>query len=382
LAGKEVDLATWTHIFALDALSQFVVSKSPNYTEKGDSGGNTAASDRIWSILTILGMFPSYVDLMRSFPKVGGYMVIPASLMLGLGLPKSFPIMGFCMPQIMSRMQALDSTKDLRIDYRAGFSRTDPIAADKGNDGAQDVGREKDLLASLMKLHHHTESKFKASWVPRIALTNFGAGHDTIMITLAGCLYNLATHPQYISRLRADMAIHNVSKGSGYSELIAKVPLLHAVLKESMRLYPAVGFYLPRVVPTEGATVCDTYLPPGTTMGINLWATHRDPNLFHPDPESFLPERWSADGTEEKKKAIGRMDQFWMGFGGQSRNCPGQNMGRFFVLKVIARIVQEFDMETIGEPNFIGWFAVSLKGVGVKFKELHCNKHEDNIENA
>jgi hypothetical protein len=36
------------------------------------------------------------------------------------------------------------------------------------------------------------------------------------------------------------------------------------------------------------------------------------------------------------------------------------------------RIVQEFDIETIGEPDFIGWFAVSLKGVSIKFKELHC----------
>jgi hypothetical protein len=93
-----VDLATWAHIFALDALSQFVVSKTPDYTEKGDSGGNTAASDRIWSVFTILRMFPGYIDLMRSIPKVGGYIVIPASLMLGLSLLRSFLIIGFCVP--------------------------------------------------------------------------------------------------------------------------------------------------------------------------------------------------------------------------------------------------------------------------------------------
>jgi hypothetical protein len=114
LAGKEVDLATWTHISALDALSWFVVSKSPDYTEMGHSGGNTAASDRFWSMFTILGMFPGYIDLMSSIPKVGGYMVITASLMLGLGLRKSLSIMGFGVPQLMSRNRALDRTKSLK----------------------------------------------------------------------------------------------------------------------------------------------------------------------------------------------------------------------------------------------------------------------------
>ncbi|MFS2022011.1 cytochrome P450, partial [Massilia sp. CT11-108] len=62
--------------------------------------------------------------------------------------------------------------------------------------------------------------------------------------------------------------------------MIQKVPLFLAVMKESMRIWPTLGWYIPRLVPASGTTLCDTYLPPGTTVGTNLWASHFDPNVF------------------------------------------------------------------------------------------------------
>jgi hypothetical protein len=62
----------------------------------------------------------------------------------------------------MSRMQALDKIKDLKIDSCARYSGTDLIAANNSDKAAQDIRNEKDLLALLMKLHYNTESKFKA----------------------------------------------------------------------------------------------------------------------------------------------------------------------------------------------------------------------------
>jgi hypothetical protein len=378
LEGQRLDLAEWTHIFALDALSWFMLSKSLNYTGKGHDGGNLVGSESIWSIFTTLGLFPEYVKIMHSIPKVGGLLMIPASLLLGLGMPVRWAIFDFCMPEIMKRLQGMESTKDVQSPQRIWLRREvahggEGTKSDEDKTQNQDAqtenDNENDFLATLMNLHHNKKSTFKAPWVLGIATTNFGAGHDTIMITLAGCIYHLATNPQYLTRLRADMAAEGITKNSGYTDIITKVPLFYAVLKESLRLIPAIGFYLPRVVPASGATVCNTYLPPGTTMGVNLWATQRDPTIF-PDPESFYPERWLRDGTEEKKREIGRMDQFWMGFGGQSRSCPGQTLGRFFVIKGMKRLVEEFDMEVEGEPVFHGWFATGLSAVGVRFKEM------------
>lgn len=364
--GKELDLALWTHIYALDALSWFVLGKSLDYTAQGHDGGNLEASDSIWSIFTTLGWFPTYVDVMRSIPKIGGLLIIPASLALGLGMPKMWPIITFAAPSVLGRLQGLESTRNVRWYHRLGAHRTSEHPKQPLEKEEVEVGEEKDLLATLMTLHHDKEARFKPGWVLGITMTNFGAGHDTVMITLAGMLYHLAKNQEYVARLRQEMQEQDVTKDVGYVELTSKVPLFSAILKESLRLIPAVSGFLPRVVPDGGADVCGTYLPAGTTMGICQWATHHDPSLF-PEPERFWPERWMNDGTEEKKKEIGRMDHYWMGFGSANRSCPGQNLGRFFVIKAVKRIIEEFDVEVTGKMEIIGWFATGMRDVGVKF---------------
>jgi hypothetical protein len=367
LEGKQVDLAEWMHIYSLDSLSWFVLSKSPDYTSKAHDGDNGAASESIWSIFTLLGMFPGYVKIMHSGPKIGAVMVLFASLLLGLGMPRMWPAMGFFVPQIMQRLRTLESTSRVKMVQRTGMPTSSLDRIDLDSQDAPN-GTESDLLATLMSLHHDKEANFAPSWVLGIALTNFGAGHDTIMITLSVCMYNLATHPQYVDRLRSEMETHGITQDTGYSDLVTKVPLFLAILKESLRLYPPISFFLPRVVPAGGATVANTYLPAGTTMGISLWATHHDPMVFS-DPEVFRPERWLQDGTEARVKEIGKMNQAWMGFGGQSRSCPGQNLARLFVVKGMKRLVEEVDVECVGEPEFLGWFATQIRGVGVRFLE-------------
>jgi hypothetical protein len=365
LGGVNVDLAEWMHIYSLDALSHVVLSKSLDYTAQGSDGGNGAASESIWSLFTTLGLFPGFVWVMHAIPYVGTLLILPASFVLGLGMPRIWPIMAFVVPGIMERLQALESTKDVKMVHRTGFSRGVMVEAPEASSTADGSGKE-DMMGTLLALHHDKEAKFAPSWVLGIALTNFGAGHDTIMITMAVCIYNLATHPKCIERLRREMDEQGITKESGYSEIVRKVPLFLAVLKESLRMYPAIAFFLPRVVPAGGATVADTYLPAGTTMGISLWATHHDPTVF-PEPNKFSPERWLQDGTESKTREIGLMNQVWMGFGGQSRSCPGQNLARFFVVKGMKRIVESMDLEVEGQPEFRGWFATQIRGVGVRF---------------
>ncbi|KAH6865703.1 cytochrome P450 [Alternaria rosae] len=336
--AKEVDLAKWTHIFALESMSQFTLGKRPGYTEKGSDEGNGDASDALWQCFTVIGLFPGFVKLMHAIPKIGILLVLPASLLLGVRLPKVWPVFSFSAPNIMQRLKTLEST------------------------------RNTDMLATLMRLHHDKEARFPASWVLSIALTNFGAGHDTLMFTLSSVIYHTYQSPAIITRLRKDMESQGITKDTEYAEMIQKVPLLLAVMKESMRIWPTLGWYIPRLVPASGATLCDTYLPPGTTVGTNLWASHFDPKVFT-NPHAFDPDRWLSGGSEDKMREIGRMDSMWMGFGGGGRSCPGQHLARLFVIKTLARLVMECDVELNGEPKIGGWFQCTMKGVEMSVKE-------------
>jgi cytochrome P450 len=72
-----------------------------------------------------------------------------------------------------------------------------------------------------------------------------------------------------------------------------RMPYLQACMKEAMRLHPAVGQLLERVVPAEGFEITPgVFLPPGTIVGINPWLPSRDQSVYGEDAEAFRPGRW------------------------------------------------------------------------------------------
>lgn len=369
LRGEKVDLQEWTHIFALDALARLTLSKSLDYTAKGNDGGNMLASDKHWAYFTVVGLFPWLVDLTQTFPRAYNYTTLLVARFFGLPVPTSLPIFQFAVPNVLERLGALESTSTAKMPMdRPGLttSHVDDVPCSK--ELYEDAGDEQDLLATLMKLHADREARFHPGWVLGITLTNFGAGHDTMTITLTSMLYLVAKHPEVQNRLVRAMREKGITDKSSYTDMVTSVPYFLAVLKESLRIFSPIGFMLPRVVPPGGVHVDGHSIPSGTTVASSMYATHHDAAVF-PSPQTFSPERWLADGSEAKKKEIARMDAVWMGFGGGSRSCPGQHLARFCVVKVLARLLNEFEIEVEGEVEVRGWFSAHVGGVGVRFRE-------------
>lgn len=82
------------------------------------------------------------------------------------------------------------------------------------------------------------------------------------------------------------------------------LPYFQACLKEAMRMRPAVGLNITRVVPPEGAELAGEFFPGGTRVAVNGWVLHRDRATFGEDSDVFRPERW-LEG-EEKARTMER----------------------------------------------------------------------------
>src|SRR5438132_710019 len=80
---------------------------------------------------------------------------------------------------------------------------------------------------------------------------------------------------------------------------------IQACLKEAMRVRPAVGLNITRLVPPEGAELDGEKFPGGVAIAVNGWVLHRDREVFGDDADDFRPERWLED--EERAK---RMDRY------------------------------------------------------------------------
>ncbi|MCJ1355836.1 MAG: hypothetical protein MMC33_005828, partial [Icmadophila ericetorum] len=177
------------------------------------------------------------------------------------------------------------------------------------------------------------------------------SGHDTTSSSLCYTLYLLSTHPRTLSRVRAE---HNEVFGpepNGAAARITadpyslnKLPYTTAVIKESLRLYPAAsstrsgepGFCITgpdgRKYPTEDCL---------------LWmishGLHRDP-AYWPEPDSFIPERWLVESAGD---ALYPVKGAWRPFEHGPRACIGVELSMIELKIVVVLVARGFELEAV-----------------------------------
>jgi cytochrome P450 len=123
-----------------------------------------------------------------------------------------------------------------------------------------------DFLSKLLRLHADNPEKVTMSDVFMTCMTNIGAGSDTTGISLSSVIYYLCKNPEAMRKLREE--IDTLAEQGGISDPVTfaqaqKMPYLQAVLKEALRMHPATGLPLGRVVPEGGAVIAGKMFPAG-----------------------------------------------------------------------------------------------------------------------
>ncbi|KAK3100869.1 hypothetical protein LTR53_018877, partial [Teratosphaeriaceae sp. CCFEE 6253] len=144
---------------------------------------------------------------------------------------------------------------------------------------------------------------------------NINAGSDTIASTLRAIFYYLFKTPESLEKLldelRDAQRTGKLSAPLPTWPQCQALPYLNAVIKEALRLNPALALPMERIVPPPGLQIGDVFLPPGTIVGINPWVLHRDQRIFGPDAEHWQPGRWLSGDAEKVKY----MDHHLLSFG-------------------------------------------------------------------
>jgi hypothetical protein len=145
------------------------------------------------------------------------------------------------------------------------------------------------------------------------------AGIDTSTSALTACswLLSLKYNQHWQDRLREE--IRQVPSSIHTSQL-EHLPILNAVIMETLRLFPPVAGGQPRVTDKSivvGPRDNEVNVPPGVKIHCQAQSLHRS-SIFE-DPENFRPERW-LDSSPEKRKD---MDRWFWAFGSGTRRCIG-----------------------------------------------------------
>ena len=170
-------------------------------------------------------------------------------------------------------------------------------------------------------------------------LDHLAAGFDTSGITLTYVVHELSTHRQIQSRLQQELKTLSPQLVASSSpelpdpKVIDALPVLHAVIWETLRLHSAIPGPQPRFTPPQGCQLgpdAEYFVPGGVRVSASAGLLHQNEDVYERASE-WKPERWLDMETvnEEKRKD---MESRWFWAFGRSV-CAR----RFLLLQLTSR---------------------------------------------
>lgn len=156
-------------------------------------------------------------------------------------------------------------------------------------------------------------------------LTLFAASYETCQTVLAWTLLLLAQHPAVARALHDELA-GAVDGATPTLERVERLPLLDAVIRESIRILPPVPFQVRVAMRPRRLGGVD--VARGTRVILSSFLTNRCAEIF-PDPDRFRPERWAT---------IDPSPYEYLSFSAGPRMCPGMSFGLAMVKTAVAAI--------------------------------------------
>ncbi|KAK0378184.1 hypothetical protein CLIM01_04429 [Colletotrichum limetticola] len=198
------------------------------------------------------------------------------------------------------------------------------------------------FLTKAQRLRKEDPEEYERFRVQTLTLTgNVAAGSETTSISLTSAMYHILTTNGVAKSMYEEL----YSQGfcSSLDEHITfdqaqQLPYLQMVIKEALRLHPAVGLPMWREVVGSGLDVDGTHFPPGTLIGINPWVAHRNAKVFGTDAADFKPERWDPQHASSETLAV--MEQYYLPFGAGARTCIGKHISSLEMVKLIPELVR------------------------------------------
>ncbi|KAH6785539.1 hypothetical protein C2S51_037994 [Perilla frutescens var. frutescens] len=167
-------------------------------------------------------------------------------------------------------------------------------------------------------------------------------GSDTTTVMLVWALSLLVNNNHVLRKAQQELDDHVGRERRVNDSDISKLLYLEAIVKETLRLYPAAPLNGPREF-TQDCNLGPYHVSKGTMLFVNLWKLHRDPQLWPDDPLEFKPERFL---TAHKNIDVKGSDFELIPFGAGRRICPGLHFGMRMLHLVLANLLQAFEFST------------------------------------
>eukprot|EP00253_Pinus_taeda_P036685 PITA_36685 len=258
-------------------------------------------------------------------------------------LADSFPFLQWFHwdPQDISRSTAIHRRKVYAILEK--FIEDHLTARGKGTDGSDS---EKDLLDALLDIRsdEFTVNGIKVYLIVSLSLSQIpeilGAGTDTSATTIEWAMTELVRNLEIMKRAQAELDEVVGRKRMVEESDMDRLPYLHTVMKEVLRLHLPVPLLLPHRADSR-CEIGGFVIPKHNQVLFNVWAIGRDPTIWN-EPLKFAPGRFM--GEDKMSHLDFRGEHFdLIPFGAGRRMCVGFPLANRMIHLVLASLIHSFN---------------------------------------
>ncbi|KAK4508806.1 hypothetical protein PRZ48_002545 [Zasmidium cellare] len=168
-------------------------------------------------------------------------------------------------------------------------------------------------------------------------------GSDTTASILTAFVQAMATNPEIQTRAQAELDAHIPPTRSPTWSDYASLPYTSQCIKEAHRWRPVTPLAFPHALASDD-TINGYHLPKGTTVIVNAWGMHMDPDRFA-NPEKFDPDHFKGSTRLAPDLANGKwQDRDHYGYGAGRRFCPGAHLAERNLFLAISKLLWAFEI--------------------------------------
>lgn len=239
--NQAVDMGHWLQCYAFDVIGLITYSKRIGFLDFGEDVGD---------VMRNLGDHLAYASVVGVYPWLHPILFKIRNWLAG------------------SRGKGRQFIINFTQECMAAHQAKPKVQLPEDGANGEEQRATMDFLSKFIQKHSENPSVFTTYHVLSGCVSNMVAGSDTTSISLSAILYHVLHNPDVLEKLHREVDQHCPQNKASPHITFAQsqeMPYLQAVIKEALRMHPATGLPLERVVPEGGITINGVFFPEGAS---------------------------------------------------------------------------------------------------------------------
>lgn len=347
----EADIGEWCTMFSFDVMGVIGFSRSFNLVERGSRSRELRLLQEAVANAQVIGNLPYLSKALDWLPS--NHISLFKAWVRDAISARARVIRGgkACDEDVRSPFGSAPPMSEKDLEYAS-----QPASPTSFNEDAQQFDVMGHLLRTqdaAMEIRNGKNRETEKQIIAEGMLLAVG-GSDTTSAALTMALYLLSTHGDVAEEVRKEVkqALADAKLGvpDTNDDMVREAdilkeacPLLNAVIKETLRLYPPGLSGLQRQTPREGLALYvrgkPVWVPGNVVVTTPTWTIQRDACNFSPHPHAFRPERWLRPQKEDHMNPAA-----FTPFGYGPTSCAGRELAWVEMRLFLSKMLQTFDL--------------------------------------